>query len=213
MSSGRGALSRLYKTTDGCRTWTKVLDNPNQSGSFESLHRATAVEMYLLGDPVDGKLSMYISHDTGNTWSPLDEPGWICRRRLGAINAGTASVTNVDWLMTFGTAGKDAAVFTFTVTCKTNRCSFTWIGKPTPLGQNGATADVASVAGRTYAGNPLPGVTGDVATSLVTTLVAVGGDSEKPDKNTAIAASEHRQRKFMEAGRDTAGRLPLRCCL
>lgn len=188
MSSGRGALSRLYKTTDGCRTWTKVLDNPNQSGSFESLYRATAVEMYLLGDPVDGKLSMYISHDTGSTWSPLDEPGLDVPKTAGAIDAGTASVTNVDWLMTFGTAGKDAAVFTFTITCKTNRCSFTWIGKPTPLGQSGPTADVASVAGRTYAGAPLPGVTGDVATSLVTTLVAVGGDSQKPDKNTAVAA-------------------------
>ena len=65
MSSGKGGLSRLYKTTDGCRTWTKVFDNPNAQGSFESVHRVTAAEVYLLGDPEGGKLSLYVSHDTG----------------------------------------------------------------------------------------------------------------------------------------------------
>lgn len=188
MSSGKGKLSRVYKTTDGCRSWIKVFDNPNGSGSFESLHRATAVEMYLLGDPVNGKLTMYASHDTGSTWSPFDEPGLDVPKAAGAVDAGTDSVTNVDWLLTFGTAGKEAAVYTFTVTCKENRCSFTWIGKATPVGQNSPLAEVASVAGRTYAGSPLQGVTGDVSTSLVTTLVAVGGDPEKPDANTAVAA-------------------------
>ena len=119
----------------------------------------------------------------------MDEPGLDLPKTPDAISAGTASVTNVDWLMTFGTAGKEAAVYTFTVTCKSGTdCALVWIGKPTPLGQNGATTGVASVAGRTYAGNPLPGVTGDVATSLVTTLVAVGGDPNKPDENTDIAA-------------------------
>jgi Photosynthesis system II assembly factor YCF48 len=188
MSGGKGRLSRVYKTTDGCRTWKKVFDNPNGSGSFESLHRATAVEMVLLGDPVDGKLSLYSSRDGGSTWSALNEPGLEVPRKAGGIVAGTASVTNVDWLMTFGTAGQDAAVYTFTVLCKTSPCSFSWVGKPTPVGRSSPTAGVASVAGRTYAGAPIPGVTGDVATSLTTTLVAVGGDPGNPDANTAVAA-------------------------
>ena len=188
MSSGKGGLSRVYKTTDGCRTWKKVFDNPNGAGSFESLHRATAVEMYVLGDPLDGKLSMYISRDRGSSWSSFNEPGLDVPHTAGRIVAGTASVTNVDWLMTFGTAGKDAAVYTFTVLCKTSPCSFSWVGKPTPVGQGSPTAGVASVAGRTYAGAPIPGVTGDVATSLTTTLVAVGGDPGNPDAHTAVAA-------------------------
>jgi hypothetical protein len=188
MSGGKGALSRVYKTTDGCRTWKKVFDNPKGSGSFESLQRATAVEMYLLGDPVNGKLSMYSSRDTGSTWSSLSTPGLDVSQTVGGIVAGTASLTNVDWLMTFGTAGKDAAVYTLTVLCKSGSCSFTWVGKPTPVGQGSATAGVASVAGRTYSGTPVPGVTGDVATSLTTTLVAVGGDPGNPDANTAVAA-------------------------
>lgn len=188
MSGGKGRLSRVYKTTDGCRTWKRVFDNPNVSGSFESLHHATAVQMYLLGDPVDGKLSMYSSRDTGSTWSSINEPGLDVLQTVGGTVAGTASVTNVDWLMTFGTAGKDAAVYTFTVLCKSSPCSFSWVGKPTPVGQSSPTAGVASVAGRTYAGAPIPGVTGDVATSLTTTLVAVGGDPGIPDAHTAVAA-------------------------
>ena len=188
MSSGKGKLSRVYKTTDGCRAWTQVFTNPNASGSFESLHRATAVEMVLLGDPVDGKLSMYSSHNTGSAWSPVGAPGLDVPKSAGGVTAATASITNVDWLMTFGTAGKDAAVYTFTVTCKTSPCSFTWMGKPTPVGQSSPIAAVASVAGRTYSGAPVPGVTGDVATSLTTTLVAVGGNPGTPDANTAVAA-------------------------
>jgi len=188
MSSGKGSLSRLYKTTDGCRTWSKVFDNPHPSGSFESLHRATAAEIYLLGDPDNGKMTIYYSRDVGKTWARITEPGLDIPSSSGAIIAGTASLTNVDWLMAFATAGKDASVFTFTITCKTDPCSFTWVGRATPLGQSGPLSAVASVAGRTYAGNPLPGVTGDVATSLVTTLVAVGGDAQAPGSNKAVAA-------------------------
>jgi hypothetical protein len=188
ISSGKGAASRVYRTVDGCRSWKKVFDNPNGSSSFESLHRVTALQMYLLGDPVAGRLRMYSSRDAGRTWSPVNAPGLEVPTTAGAIVAGTASITNVDWLMAFGTAGKDAAVYTFTVLCNGGHCSLSWVGTPTPVGQNNRAAAVASVAGRTYAGAPVPGVTGDVATSLTTTLVVVGGDPWNPDVNTAVAA-------------------------
>jgi len=32
MSSGKGDLSRLYKTTDGCQTWKLVFTNPDKDG-------------------------------------------------------------------------------------------------------------------------------------------------------------------------------------
>ena len=32
MASGPGDKSRLYKTTDGCKTWTLVLRNENPEG-------------------------------------------------------------------------------------------------------------------------------------------------------------------------------------
>ena len=37
MSSGKGDLSRLYKTTDGCQTWTLVMTNEDKEGFWDAL--------------------------------------------------------------------------------------------------------------------------------------------------------------------------------
>ena len=37
MSSGKGDLSRLYKTTDGCQTWKLVFTNPDKDGFWDAL--------------------------------------------------------------------------------------------------------------------------------------------------------------------------------
>ncbi|HEV2214554.1 MAG TPA: hypothetical protein VGR64_04630, partial [Terracidiphilus sp.] len=34
MSSGKGDLSRLYKTTDGCKSWTLLFTNPDAPNGF-----------------------------------------------------------------------------------------------------------------------------------------------------------------------------------
>lgn len=35
MSTGKGELSRIYKTIDGCQTWKLVFTNPDAAGSFK----------------------------------------------------------------------------------------------------------------------------------------------------------------------------------
>ena len=37
MSSGKGDLSRLYKTTDGCQTWKLVFTNPDAEGFWDAI--------------------------------------------------------------------------------------------------------------------------------------------------------------------------------
>src|SRR6185437_8148682 len=37
MSSGKGDLSRLYKTTDGCQTWKLIFTNPDKEGFWDAL--------------------------------------------------------------------------------------------------------------------------------------------------------------------------------
>ncbi len=37
MSSGKGDLSRLYKTTDGCQTWKLIFTNPDKDGFWDAL--------------------------------------------------------------------------------------------------------------------------------------------------------------------------------
>jgi len=65
MSSGKGDLSRLYKTTDGCQTWKLVATNPEKSGFWDSFVPysdccgQSADETLILGDSVDNKLQLW----------------------------------------------------------------------------------------------------------------------------------------------------------
>jgi hypothetical protein len=80
MSSGKGDLSRLYKTTDGCQTWKLVFTNPDKEGFFDSVsflsistapnHQLSVdhADGVLLGDPVNGEFVIFQTFDGGNSW-------------------------------------------------------------------------------------------------------------------------------------------------
>jgi hypothetical protein len=69
MASGSGEKSRLYKTTDGCKTWTLLLKNTEPEGFYDALwFNAIYGEGMLLGDPVKGKFSILETEDGGVTW-------------------------------------------------------------------------------------------------------------------------------------------------
>jgi photosystem II stability/assembly factor-like uncharacterized protein len=70
MSSGKGDLSRLYKTTDGCQTWKLVFTNPDKDGFWDAVRIATNVKHgAVIGDPVNGDFALWESWDNGETWS------------------------------------------------------------------------------------------------------------------------------------------------
>jgi hypothetical protein len=74
MSSGKGDLSRLYKTTDGCQTWKLIAKNPDSDGFWDALQAGdpedpdgTRVRIpsyiesraLILGDSVNGQLRLW----------------------------------------------------------------------------------------------------------------------------------------------------------
>ncbi len=78
MSSGKGDLSRLYKTTDGCRTWKLVFTNPDKEGFFDAVsfdppykeaNGQLRASGGVLGDPVSGTFPVFRSVDGGDNWS------------------------------------------------------------------------------------------------------------------------------------------------
>lgn len=74
MSSGKGDLSRVYKTTDGCLTWKLVFTNPDAEGFFDAIQINARNDHshawgYILGDPVDGHFVLFFTSDGGDTWS------------------------------------------------------------------------------------------------------------------------------------------------
>jgi photosystem II stability/assembly factor-like uncharacterized protein len=52
MSSGKGNLSRLYKTTNGCRTWKLIFTNPDKEGFWDAIQFTDKRHGFLLGDPI-----------------------------------------------------------------------------------------------------------------------------------------------------------------
>ena len=77
MSSGKGDLSRLYKTTDGCRTWKLLFTNPDKEGFWDALqfdyspsqgHPKGDGAGVLIGDPVNGSFVIYTTHNQGDSW-------------------------------------------------------------------------------------------------------------------------------------------------
>ena len=63
MSSGKGNLSRLYKTNDGCKSWKPVFTNPDKDGFWDAMKFPNRDLGFLLGDPV---LSYVSKPDTYN---------------------------------------------------------------------------------------------------------------------------------------------------
>jgi photosystem II stability/assembly factor-like uncharacterized protein len=71
MSSGKGDLSRLYKTTDGCHTWKLIFTNPDQDGFWDAI-RSHDETTTVLGDPVAGRMTLFTMRS--------DAPDSICPR-------------------------------------------------------------------------------------------------------------------------------------
>ena len=69
MSAGQGALSRLYKTIDGCQHWKLVFTNPDADGFFDALSINAHRRGYVLGDPVHGVFALFSTVDGGDTWT------------------------------------------------------------------------------------------------------------------------------------------------
>ncbi len=71
MSSGKGDLSRLYKTTDGCHSWDLVFANPDADGFWDAI-RSRDETSTVLGDPVAGRMTLFTIRS--------DDPDSICPR-------------------------------------------------------------------------------------------------------------------------------------
>ncbi len=93
MSSGTGAASRVYKTVDGCRTWSLVLANPAAPGGFfDAIVFRNRNEGWVLGDPVNGQFYLSYTDDGGATWLQSKAEGLKAAPAGGAFAASNQSL-------------------------------------------------------------------------------------------------------------------------
>jgi photosystem II stability/assembly factor-like uncharacterized protein len=121
MSSGPGDQSRLYKTTDGCQTWTLLFANPDKEGFWDAIQFANRKFALLIGDPVPSprpghkpQIVVYVTEDGGDHFKRWGYPTLEADpSKVGAFAASNTSLVITKyqdmhgwvWLGTGGTLG------------------------------------------------------------------------------------------------------------
>ena len=195
MSSGKGNLSRLYKTTDGCATWKLVFKDPDKEGFFDALHFSDFDPKYglgwLLGDPVGGKFALFRTEDGGRNWyRQLSKGLHADAATQGAFAASNSSIMGgPSGYIAFASGGTGGAfvyeISSFVVLVDGSFENSDYEGRHTvwarvelPLGNKTAGSGVFSVSGHQ---------TNEAGYHMEPTL-AVGGDYTKPNESSGTAA-------------------------
>jgi len=201
MSSGKGDLSRLYKTTDGCQTWKLIFTNPDKDGFWDALRMYARDRGWLFGDPVQNRfviaevsnggrsvsfLGTTRDGDETNESAPKESSG---RGAFAASNSAVAlppasHITRqkhtvnvpceypVAWFGTSGPGGARILRFYESLPQCSDYGLRQWTSADVPINGNVATSGVFSLAAADD-----------------DRLVGVGGDYSRPNDHTDTAAS------------------------
>jgi photosystem II stability/assembly factor-like uncharacterized protein len=71
LSIGNGENSRIYKTTDGGKTWNLIFKNTNEKAFFDAIACWDRNNCIAMSDPVDGHFLIISTSDSGKNWKPL----------------------------------------------------------------------------------------------------------------------------------------------
>jgi photosystem II stability/assembly factor-like uncharacterized protein len=196
MSSGKGALSRLYKTTDDCRSWRLILTNPDPDGFWDAVkfmiwEKARPYRTGVLyGDPVRGEFVEFLTYDFGESWSrsqerPSARPG---ESLFAASNSSLLDGSSGTLIVTGGVSGSRSRTEQYNFRHDPH-VPYRFVGGDIPLAiseTGGAFSVATSLAGEApvpSGGKWIGGVYG-----LPVTLVAVGGDFRRPESSKGTAA-------------------------
>jgi hypothetical protein len=200
MSSGRGDLSRLYKTTDGCHKWKLILRNPDKKGFWDALQFDRGRKGFLLGDPVKGSFVLFASRDDGRTWNRKKNVGpKVQPSEQAAFAASNSSMTALLSAVSFASGGTGGA-FVYSIAeseicfdaCPEDEFDFEghrekWIRQPVPIGNHTGSSGVFSLAAN-YGALSIADLQKADLGLLDGAYVAVGGDFTMPDQSTRTAA-------------------------
>jgi hypothetical protein len=199
MASGPGEKSRLYKTTDGCQTWTLFFRNPDgPEGFFDSFWFNGPVGV-LLGDPVRGKFVVFKTTNGGRTWKRDPGEGLSLRgRSVAAFAASNSSIArgNREFARMFATGGKGGAVLFSRLDdpddqdpagliVKLARKKTDWKTSPIAVSSGSESAGVFAIS---YRYPVTVGLCPNCGFADNSRFIAVGGDYTKPNKSKGTAA-------------------------
>jgi len=157
LSSGKGPLSRIYKTTDGGANWHLLQINPDPKGFWDGIAMWDPQHGIVVGDPVNGKFDVWTTFD-GTNWH--GEKGPAAGAHDGVFAASNSALVvrgaHEAWFGTGGTG--DSRVL------HTDDGGKSWMAAKTPIRNESDNAGIFSLA-----------------FSSGRHGVAVGGDYSKPE--------------------------------
>jgi photosystem II stability/assembly factor-like uncharacterized protein len=189
MSSGKGKLSRLYKTKNGCKTWKLIFMNPDKDGFWDAAFFDSYGWGRLLGDPVKGRFTLFFSEDKGNIWTRQISKGLRVQPEMqGAFAASNSSLISQGLFAAFGSGGPSGTYIYMTnegmicldeCTPELDGRKNTWERYSIPIAQGSTSTGVYSIGERQYMENSY---------KYMKLYLAVGGDFTRPNDSIGTAA-------------------------
>jgi photosystem II stability/assembly factor-like uncharacterized protein len=140
ISSGEGVKSRIYKTTDGGKTWKLEFSDHRKEFFLDSIACRSEKECFALGDPINGKFLLLETTD-GEHWNSL--PSDNLPAALPGEGAFAASNTCLalagDKDIFFATGGPAARVF------HSNDGGLVWTVAETPVAHGNVSSGIFSI--------------------------------------------------------------------
>jgi len=169
MSAGPGDQSRIYRTADGCQTWSLELTNNKKDGFWDAMVFHDGKTGVLIGDPVLGRFDTYTRRD--DSWS-VDASSCAANPDEAAFAASNSSVFvfGPDRFI-IGTGGKSGPRAVLSPLLADRKDKKRCLGVPVPLASGSETAGVFSLAFRDLSHG-----------------IAVGGDYKLPTASRGTAA-------------------------
>ncbi len=179
MSSGKGDLSRLYETTDGCYKWNQILKNDEEDGFWDALvfqrsdfgYISLPDEAMLIGDPLHGRFDTHFGYKRDHWF--VDTAGCEAKPEEAAFAASNSSVVVLGLTRyVVGTGGKGGPRALIS---------------PKLLKGGVATDPCLEVEVPMAGGTESAGIF-SLALRDEQHLVAIGGDYAKPNESSGTAA-------------------------
>ncbi len=201
MSSGKGSLSRIYKTTDGCQSWKLVFTNPDADGFFDAMQFASLPGRDMgrigkvIGDPVDGRFPEFYTYTSGLQWFRGDVTNAASAHDGEALFAASNSSLlstngNGSIFVTGGNGGSRSRVLSEYVKHDPH-VSWKYVGGAIPfhIGDSAGAFAVASTSASLPAQTINPEPDWIYYVDLRAKYVVVGGDYKRPDQTSGTAAT------------------------